>query len=367
MTRPPRLEFAGARYHVINRGNFRQDLFTGEGAAEAFETTLGEAAERFGWRVAAYVLMRDHFHLALQTPEPNLSAGMKWLQGTWVRRVNRHQRTVGQPFQGRFKSLVVEDGERFLQVCDYIHLNPVRAGVAQAATAGEYRNGSLWRYLQGAYPAWLDGAWLLGAAGGLPESAAGWRKYAARLGALMDDAAAREQLSAGRLSRGWCIGGDAFKRELRGTMQGQLDTLRMRRSAGLDASEVREERREAWEEALNGFARAAKIDLAALTGRKSAPEKVLLAAAMKRTSSVSNGWLAERLGMGQPASVSQFVRRCLLSEAGVAQVAELIAEAARLGAEETVRGEAGRVVVGVVEAVEPESGSILMELGGGLD
>lgn len=359
MTRPPRLEFAGARYHVINRGNFRQDLFTGEGAAEAFETTLGEAAERFGWRVAAFVLMRDHFHLALQTPEANLSAGMKWLQGTWVRRVSRSRQAAGQPFQGRFKSLVVEDGERFMQVCDYIHLNPARAGVVKAGALAEYRTGSLWRYLQGGYPGWLDGAWLLGAAGGLPESGEGWRSYAARLAAMMDDPVAREQLSAARLSRGWCIGGAAFKSGLRKTMQAQLDTLRMRRFAGLDAGEVREERREAWEEALKGFSRVAKIDLAALPRPKSAPEKVLLAAAMKRTSSVSNGWLAERLGMGQPASVSQFVRRCLLGEAGAAQVAALIAEVAR--------GEAGRVAVGGMEAVEPEPGSILMELGGGLD
>jgi putative transposase len=72
MTRPPRLEYPGARYHVINRGNYRRDLFSDEGAAEAFERTLGEAAERFGWRVAAYVLMRNHFHLAVEA-EPKTS------------------------------------------------------------------------------------------------------------------------------------------------------------------------------------------------------------------------------------------------------------------------------------------------------
>jgi putative transposase len=95
-----RLEYAGGVYHVINRGNYRRNLFTGKGAAEAFERTLGEAAERFSWRVHAYVVMSNHFHIALELTEPNLSAGMKWLQGTWIRRSNGFRRLVGRPFQG---------------------------------------------------------------------------------------------------------------------------------------------------------------------------------------------------------------------------------------------------------------------------
>ena len=88
MARPLRIEYAGARYHVINRGNYRKNLFEGEGAAEAFERTLGEAAIKFSWRVHAYVVMQNHFHLALELKEPNLSLGMKWLQGTWTRQVS---------------------------------------------------------------------------------------------------------------------------------------------------------------------------------------------------------------------------------------------------------------------------------------
>ena len=75
MPRPWRIEFAGACYHVINRGNYRRGIFTGKGAAEAFERTLGEAAERFAWRIAAYVVMSNHFHLAMELTEPNLSVG----------------------------------------------------------------------------------------------------------------------------------------------------------------------------------------------------------------------------------------------------------------------------------------------------
>jgi REP element-mobilizing transposase RayT len=129
MSRPLRVEFSGACYHVINRGNYRRDLFTDKGAAEAFERTLAQAAERFGWLLHAYAMMRNHFHLGLEIAEPNLSEGMKWLQGTWIRRYNGFRHLVGRPFQGRYKALLVEPGMPFGQVCHYIHLNPVRAGV----------------------------------------------------------------------------------------------------------------------------------------------------------------------------------------------------------------------------------------------
>jgi len=86
MARPLRIEYAVACYHMFNRGNYRGNLFEGEGAAEAFERTLGEAAQRYAWRVHAYVVMRNHFHLTVELTEPNLSEAMKWLQGTWILR-----------------------------------------------------------------------------------------------------------------------------------------------------------------------------------------------------------------------------------------------------------------------------------------
>jgi len=98
MARPLRVEYAGGCYHVINRGNYRRRLFEGKGAAEAFERTLGEAAERYGWWIHAYVVMGNHFHLGVELMEPNLSEGMKWLQGTWIRRYNGFRKLVGRPF-----------------------------------------------------------------------------------------------------------------------------------------------------------------------------------------------------------------------------------------------------------------------------
>lgn len=132
MSRQLRLEFAGACYHVINRGNYRRDLFTGKGAAESFQRCLFETAQRFGWRLHAFVIMSNHFHLAVETPEPNLSDGMKWLQGTWVARFNRFRGASGRLFPGRYKALHVKPGHALAQVARYIHLNRGARGRSEA-------------------------------------------------------------------------------------------------------------------------------------------------------------------------------------------------------------------------------------------
>lgn len=314
MPRPWRVEFAGACYHVINRGNYRRNLFKGEGAAAAFERTLGEAAARFGWRVHAYVVMSNHFHLAIELTEPNLSEGMKWLQGTWIRRYNGLRHLVGRPFQGRYKALLVEPGHPLAQVCHYIHLNPARAGLVKPEELTAYPWSSLPKFPSRQRPPWLAPAVVLGEAGALPDTKRGWSKYLAYLVFLAEDEPSRKELTAKRLSRGWCLGARQFKQE----MKQELLTrgAELERFAGLEPAVAQAERRERWEEQLQVLAQAAKIDLSKLPARKSHEAKVLLASALKQSTSVSNGWLAERLHMGPPASASQFVRRWLLAPAG---------------------------------------------------
>jgi len=322
MARALRVEFAGGCYHVINRGNYRRNLFTGRGAAEAFERALGEAAERFGWRVHAYVVMSNHFHLAVELTEPNLSLGMKWLQGTWIRRYNGLRKLIGRPFQGRYKALLAEPGEAFGQVCHYIHLNPVRAKIVKPAEALKYQWSSLPKFAGKVRPKWLESAVVLGEAGGLPDTSKGWAKYLGYLEFLAEDEPSKKALVAARISRGWCVGGREFKTEMRKEMAergAELD-----RFAGLEPETVLVERAELWEERLQALARVAKIDLAKLAAQKSHPDKVRLAAALKQSTSVSNAWLAERLAMGEPASASQFVRRYLLREEGRAGTATLL-------------------------------------------
>jgi REP element-mobilizing transposase RayT len=307
---------------VLNRGNYRRDLFTGVGAAEAFERTLGEAAERFGWRVHAYVVMSNHFHLAVELTEPNLSDGMKWLQGTWIRRYNGFRRLIGRPFQGRYKALLVAPGHAFAQVCHYLHLNPVRARLCAPEAVAGYRWSSLPRFLGKKRPAWLEPATVLLEAGDLPDNAAGWKRYLAYLEFLATDELAKKELVAERMSRGWCVGDRSFKADMKRAAARQGED--MERLAGLEPEAVRRERSEQWEEHLQALARAAKIELTPLPPAKSHPHKTLLAAAMKGSCSVANSWLAERLGMGKPASASQFVRRRMLDPDGRAETEALL-------------------------------------------
>jgi len=138
MARKLRIQFEGAMYHVINRGNYGRDLFGNEGEAQAFLETVGEAKAMMGWRLHAYVLMRNHYHLAMETPEPNLVEGMHWLQSTWATRFNRFRQERGHLFQGRYQALLIEDAAVLGKVVDYIHLNPVRAKIVLAEQVRDY-------------------------------------------------------------------------------------------------------------------------------------------------------------------------------------------------------------------------------------
>ena len=311
MARPLRLEYPGACYHVINRGNYRRDVFAPKGAAEAFERCLGEAAVAFGWRVHAYVIMRNHFHLALETPRPNLSAGMKWLQGTWATRFNRLRAETGRPFQGRYKSLHVESGEAIARVAHYIHLNPVRAKVVPADRIDEFKRSSLPWFGRKDRPAWLAAETVLFESGGLSDTAAGWRKYREYLAFLAEEDAKLRDERFGRLSRGWAIGSTAFEQGLKQNLVKLGRDLKQARLLG--GGLVPALREEHWAETLKQAARLFKIRLDQLPMKKSSVEKVRLAALLKISAGASNGWLAQHLAMGQPASVSQFVRRFRLA------------------------------------------------------
>lgn len=108
MARKLRLEFPGACYHVINRGNYRADLFQTDKTKVAFEACLFEACAKSGWVLHAFVVMRNHYHLALETPQGNLVAGMQWLQATFANRFNKLRGERGHLFQGRYKALLVD-------------------------------------------------------------------------------------------------------------------------------------------------------------------------------------------------------------------------------------------------------------------
>ena len=108
MPRKNRVEFEGAIYHVMDRGDRREAIFLDDKDRERFLETLGEACDKTGWRVHAYVLLGNHYHLMVQTPSANLVRGMSWLQSTYTVRFNRRHSMSGHLFQGRYKAVVVD-------------------------------------------------------------------------------------------------------------------------------------------------------------------------------------------------------------------------------------------------------------------
>jgi len=131
MARPLRIEFPGAVYHVTSRGNERRSIFRSDTDRKAFLRFLATATSRFGWSVTAWVLMSNHIHLVVQTPEPNLSRGMQWLNGSYAAWFNHRHDRSGHLFQGRFKAFLIEKESYFAEVLRYVVLNPIRAGIVQ--------------------------------------------------------------------------------------------------------------------------------------------------------------------------------------------------------------------------------------------
>ncbi len=127
MARPLRLELAGALYHVTSRGDGPDDIYLSDEDRLAWLETLGQVCERFNWVCHAYCQMTNHYHLVVETPDANLSKGMRQLNGVYTQRFNRSHERVGHVFQGRFKAILVEKDSYLLELARYVVLNPLRA------------------------------------------------------------------------------------------------------------------------------------------------------------------------------------------------------------------------------------------------
>ena len=155
MPRALRVEYAGAHYHAMCRGNNGREIFLDDDGRRLFLSTLDEVCQQTGWLIHAHVLMSNHYHLLLETPEANLVAGMKWFQGTYTQRFNAMFKRRGHLFQGRYKAIPIatdpHDGglEHFREVSTYIHLNPFRAKLC-----GEGLASPLQAYAWSSYPAY---------------------------------------------------------------------------------------------------------------------------------------------------------------------------------------------------------------------
>ena len=170
MSRPLRLEFAGALYHITSRGDRKEDIYETDDDRDIFLSVLSDVCRTFHWLCHAYCLMDNHYHLLIETPDSNLSKGMRQLNGVYTQRYNRAHQRVGHVFQGRYKSILVDKDSYLLEVARYIVLNPVRARMVRSV--GDWPWSS-YRSTAGQVspPEWLHVDWLLAAFGKRKSSA----------------------------------------------------------------------------------------------------------------------------------------------------------------------------------------------------
>jgi putative transposase len=315
MGRSPRIEYAGAVYHVMSRGNHQQAVFRSDKDCSLFLDALEEACGRCGWRVHAFVLMGTHYHLLLETPEPNLVAGMRWLQGTYTKRFNVRHKEWGHLFQGRYKALLV-DGERgdyFSTVASYIHLNPARV------KGYDFGQSDLSNFVWSSYrsyydplkrPEWLVTSRVL-ASYGFADDAAGRANYRAYIGKRVQEMALAdepwrldEQWS--KIRRGWYLGDADFRVGLVERLDGVMEDKRRDSFSGSDVRLHDERAAELIVQSALEVLCVAECDLNSM--RKGAVEKQVIGWLVRNQTSVKNEWIALRLHMGNASNLSRYIR-----------------------------------------------------------
>ena len=255
MARKLRVEYPGAVYHLMNRGDRREKIFLGDADRVLFLQTLAEVCVKTGWRVHAYCLMANHFHIVAETPRANLVAGMKWFLGTYTNRFNRRHKLSGHLFAGRYKAVIVDgSGNGYLRtVAEYVHLNPHRARIlGSERPLKDYPWSSFPAYLlkPKQRPVWLHVDDVFAGMGIPKDSPAGRREFERAMEQRRRAADASEYT---RIRRGWFVGDDEFREELL--------------------------------------------------------EKVAIAARLRQETTMTIGWIADRLSLGVPSTLNSLLCR----------------------------------------------------------
>jgi len=306
MARPIRIQFSGAMYHLMSRGDRLEPIFRVDEDRELFIKTLGEACGKAGWEVHAYCLMTNHFHLVIETPQPTLVSGMKWMLGTYTQRFNARHRERGHLFAGRYKSLLVDESDDFYLrvVCNYVHLNPVRAGLVKKEERLEsYRWSSYPEYLKTPRkrPSWIRVDRLLGDLGN-EDSAPGRRQYAKFLEERRQEECPEEMELVRKVRRGWRLGGDDFLERLETRIRSV--GRKAKRGAHL-AEEVKETMAAKAERIIAEELKWKKMDEVTLgTLRKMDPFKVKTARRLRGETTMTMAWIAERLHAGTAGTLA---------------------------------------------------------------
>jgi REP element-mobilizing transposase RayT len=279
----------------MNRGDRREPIFNDDVDRCRFVEALGEACAKSDWQVHAYCLMNNHFHLVLETPAGNLVAGMRWFLSTYTARFNRRHKLFGHLFSGRYKSLIVDgSGSGYLRtVCDYVHLNPVRAHLLRLEQKLRAYPWSSWPdYLKppGDRPAWLRVDRLLGESG-IPRDSEAGREYLENC--LEQRRAQEEEPEEFRaVRRGWCLGDETFRKELleQATKRGG-EHQRTERQAEAPEEKARRLVQE-------GLERLGWTEKDLILRPKGEDGKIQLARRVRAETSVTWKWIAQRLNMG---------------------------------------------------------------------
>jgi putative transposase len=306
MARQLRIEYEGAIYHLLNRGDQREEIFRDELDRKNFLQTLERTCTKTGWQVHAYCLMNNHFHLVVETPRANLIDGMKWLLGTYTMSYNRRHCLNGHLFAGRYRSLLIDGNSAgYLRTaCDYVHLNPVRARLLKKAEQLE-------RYVWSSYPSylgtprrrpqWLRCDRLLGEHGLTSESRRNRLEFARRMEAKCGEVSRPEDLEL--IRRGWHFGAEDFLARV-------IDRLSKAATEHHYAKERVETDQEKAERIVRvGLKRLRWGEEQLRLRRKSDPKKIALAKELRNRTSVSLKWIAERLQMGSWSHVSNLLRK----------------------------------------------------------
>jgi putative transposase len=293
MARKLRVEYPGAIYHVLNRGDRREPIFKDEIDRRSFLQTLSEACTKTAWQVHAWCLMGNHFHLVVETPQPNLVAGMKWFLGTYTSRFNRRHKLSGHLFSGRYKALIVDGHGGYLRtVCDYVHLNPARAKLlASDQSLRAFPWSSFHEYLKtpDQRVSWLRVDRLLGKMGIPQDTAAGRRQFEQRLEERRAQEDGREWKA---IRHGWCLGDATFRQEL-------LEQMTARLGEHNYGTERHESEQDKAERLVKGeLAQAAWTEEDLKRRRKSDPVKLRLAVRLRKQTTMTLKWISERLQMG---------------------------------------------------------------------
>lgn len=296
MARPLRIEFPGATYHVTSRGNERRPIFHSVRDRTIFLGFLGAAAKRFGWRVAAWVLMTNHFHLVIQTTEANLSRGMHWLNGKYAASFNRRHGRWGHLFGDRFKAFLIEQETYFAKVLRYVVLNPVRARMARRPE--DYRWSS-YRATAGreSAPDWLDLDLALSAFA--PDAALAQAYYRDFVNAN----AGRDERLWDEVAHGMYLGSDDWTKEMRRVVESKprsTDHPKAQRAVG----------RPEMHAVITAVAQAAGVAAEVIRATRGAPLRRLVAWIGWHEGLVTLRTIAASLRLRSEGHICRLIRRC---------------------------------------------------------